>query len=321
MIIRNKTQLVSNKTNSPFLCIFAEKYYSMYNLEEAWLKMHGNPPYEGWDGKIICNDTDAETTFRANRTQGFISAYTFTLVLNGWLSIRYLGDEITLVPGDLYIYLPGLPVSIISSSEDYRGICLLADEQLSIEIGSETDFVRIVFRPVVDLHEPKLHLPLLNASSILSVMEKIRDYCISTNKCKEEIVKHLYTVFLYELKNFEDISEDEAEKSARMKDLYIAFLKLLPVNFALHHDIPFYAGELGITPIYLSRVVKKMSGRTVVDHINLLLVSEAKSLLRSTRMDAEQIAGALHFADVPSFSKFFSRMTGVSPRQFRKEPF
>ncbi len=98
----------------------------------------------------------------------------------------------------------------------------------------------------------------------------------------------------------------------------ISFLKLLPANYAQHHDIPFYADILGITPIYLSRIVRKMSGRTVVDHINDLLLSEAKILLKSTGLNIVQIADRLHFADSPSFSRFFSRLAGVSPRQYRK---
>ena len=116
----------------------------MYSLKDAWLKMHGCLPYIGWEGNVICDDTDASITFRANKTQGFISAYSFTLVLKGWLSIHYNGVEITLVPGDLYLYLPGLSVSIIASSEDYRGICLLVDERLSLDIGAERNLSGVV---------------------------------------------------------------------------------------------------------------------------------------------------------------------------------
>lgn len=291
----------------------------MYSLKDAWLKMHGCLPYIGWEGNVICDDTDASITFRANKTQGFISAYSFTLVLKGWLSIHYNGVEITLVPGDLYLYLPGLSVSIIASSEDYRGICLLVDERLSLDIGAERNLSGVVFRPVVELREPKLHLPLDAASSIHRIMGQIRDYGASANKSKEGIMRHLYAVFLYELKNFMDLSSADATVSRRLEEQYITFLKLLPANFAQHHDIPFYADAIGITPIYLSRIVRKLSGRTVVDHINDLLMREAKMLLKFTGTSITQIADRLHFADTASFSRFFSRMAGISPRQYREE--
>ena len=63
-----------------------------------------------------------------------------------------------------------------------------------------------------------------------------------------------------------------------------------------------------------------MSGRTVVDHINDLIMSEAKMLLKSTGLSIVQIAERLDFADAPSFSKFFSRMAGVPPGQYRRLP-
>ncbi|MBQ9450171.1 MAG: AraC family transcriptional regulator [Bacteroidales bacterium] len=289
----------------------------MYSLKDAWVKIQDSAPYEGWNGDILCVETDSEITFRSNRTQGFIAAYTFTLILNGWLGIRYNGMEMTLLPGDLYLYLPGLPVSIISSSEDYQGICLLADERLSLELGTERDLSGVIFRPIVELHEPILHLSLPAVTSIQTIMKQIRDYCFSSKRGKEEIVKHLYIVFLYEVQNYRDIIQPDLAVSGRMEDLYIAFLKLLPANFTEHHDIPFYASEIGVSSIYLSRVVRRISGRTVMDHINELLVSEAKYLLRSTEMGAAQIADILHFADIPSFSKFFSRMVGISPRRYR----
>lgn len=36
-------------------------------------------------------------------------------------------------------------------------------------------------------------------------------------------------------------------------------------------------------------------------------------------LSVAQIADRLHFADTPSFSKFFSRLKGLSPREFRNK--
>ena len=49
-----------------------------------------------------------------------------------------------------------------------------------------------------------------------------------------------------------------------------------------------------------------------------MLVMEASFLLRTTTLSITQIADRLHFADTPSFSKFFSRLKGVSPRTYRR---
>ncbi|MBQ7180477.1 MAG: helix-turn-helix transcriptional regulator, partial [Bacteroidaceae bacterium] len=81
---------------------------------------------------------------------------------------------------------------------------------------------------------------------------------------------------------------------------------------------PFYADRLHITPVYLSRVVRQVTGRTVIDYINQMLLMEASFLLQTSQLSITQIADRLHFADTPSFSKFFLRLKGVSPKEFRK---
>ena len=65
-------------------------------------------------------------------------------------------------------------------------------------------------------------------------------------------------------------------------------------------------------------MVRQVTGRTVVDYINQMLLMEASFLLQTSRLSITQIADRLHFADTPSFSKFFHRMKGVSPKEFRK---
>ena len=92
----------------------------------------------------------------------------------------------------------------------------------------------------------------------------------------------------------------------------------MPHHFAEHHDIAFYAQQLNITPVYLSRIVRQVTGRTVIDYVNQFLVMEASFLLRTSQLSIMQIAEQLHFAVQPSFSKFFSRKKGRSPRAYRE---
>lgn len=73
-----------------------------------------------------------------------------------------------------------------------------------------------------------------------------------------------------------------------------------------------------VSPVYLSRVVRQVTGRTVVDYINQMLLMEASFLLRNSQLSITQIADRLHFADTPSFSKFFLRLKGQSPRAYRE---
>ena len=291
----------------------------MYSLREAWMKMHGSEPVENWDGKIYCSETDATITYRANETHGYMAAYTFTLVLEGRLTIDYNGQELTLHPDDLYLYSSGLPVTIIAASDDYHGICLLTDEHVTIESPTVHDLVHIAYAPIVQLHEPKLKLSHEDAQRIGDKMREIHDYLHSDHIYKEKILQMLYAVFLLDLQNAQEKAIPQRIVPQRVEEIFIGFLRLLPLHFAEHHDIGFYASQLHISAVYLSRVVRQVTGRTVIDYINQFLIMEASFLLRTSHLSIIQIAEQLHFADLASFSKFFSRQKGKSPKEYRNE--
>lgn len=290
----------------------------MYSLREAWLIMHDKLPYEQWDGRMYCNETDANITFRANKTQGFMAAYTFTLVIEGWLTIVYNGKELTLSPNDLYIYSPGLEVTILAASENYRGICLLADEHITIESPTVHDLVNIAYAPIVQLHEPKIALSHEDAHRMEEKMREIVGYLHSDHIYKNKILQMLYAVFLLDVQSVQTKAISQRQVPQRVEELFFGFIRLLPVHFAEHHDIAFYASSLNISSVYLSRVVRQITGRTVIDYINQHLLMEASYLLRTTSLSVSQIADRLHFADPPSFSRFFSRKKGITPKDYRK---
>ena len=289
----------------------------MYSLREAWVRMIGQLPFEQWDGRMYCQQTDAALTFRTNKTQGFMAAYSFTLVTEGWLTIVYNGQELTLQPDDLYIYSPGLEVTVLAASDNYRGICLLADEHLTIESPTVHDLVNIAYVPIVYLHEPKIALPHDDARRLEDKMHEIIGYLHSDHIYKSKILQMLYAVFLLDVQSAQTRAISERRVPQRVEDIFIGFIRLLPQHFAEHHDIAFYAAALNISTVYLSRIVRQVTGRTVVDSINQHLLMEASYLLRTTSLSIAQIAARLHFADAPSFSKFFSRKKGITPKDYR----
>jgi AraC-like DNA-binding protein len=289
----------------------------MYTLKEGWIAMHGEMPTDDWDGKLYCDKTDADRIFLTNRIQGFLAAYTFTLVIQGQLTIVYNDRELMLQADDLFFYSPGMSVTIIAASADYQGLCLLADENATIELTTVRDLVYIAYAPIVQLHEPKLTLPHIEALRLAEKMREIIGYLHLEHLYKAEVLRLLYAVFLLDVQNAQQRAIIHRQTPQRVEEIFIGFIRLLPQYFAEHHDIGFYASALNISSVYLSRVVRQVTGRTVVDYINQMIVMEASFLLRTSTMNITQIADRLHFADTPSFSKFFLRLKGVSPREYR----
>ena len=289
----------------------------MYSLKDA-IGLFSGGTAEDRNAAMYCFEADAVTAMRTNETQGFFACYVFTLVERGWLTIRYNGRELTFHPDDLYTYSPGLPITVIATSDDFHGLSLMADEHAAIDDPTLHDLVHIAYLPIVQLNEPKQTLPPDTARHLAAKMREIIGYLQSDHIYKAEVLRLLYAVFLLDLQNAQQHAVVHRQIPQRVEEIFIGFIRLLPDHFAEHHDIPFYASALHISSVYLSRVVRQISGRTVVDYINQMLLMEASFLLRTSELNISQIADCLHFADTPSFSKFFSRLKGQSPKAFRE---
>ena len=95
------------------------------------------------------------------------------------------------------------------------------------------------------------------------------------------------------------------------------FLNLAHTYHKKQCELKFYAQQLIITPKYLSKVVKETSGRPANDWIDDLVVLEAKALLKSTNMTIQQVSDDLNFPSQSFFGKYFKRVTGMSPKEYK----
>lgn len=80
-----------------------------------------------------------------------------------------------------------------------------------------------------------------------------------------------------------------------------------------------YASEIGISENYLSRLVKKHTGRSVGAWIDIVRIQRAKRLLSDTSHPIIDIASAVGIEDQSYFSRLFKKETGLTPSVFRKK--
>ncbi|QIZ78783.1 AraC family transcriptional regulator [Ferrimonas lipolytica] len=77
--------------------------------------------------------------------------------------------------------------------------------------------------------------------------------------------------------------------------------------------------ELGLSPYYLSDLLKRETGKNALEHIHLFIIERAKSLLHDGNISITQIAYDLGFEYPQHFSKLFKAKTGLSPRAFKAQ--
>ena len=81
--------------------------------------------------------------------------------------------------------------------------------------------------------------------------------------------------------------------------------------------VQYISEELNISPNYLSRILKNLSGQSTKQFIHDKLIEIAKEKLSTTDLTVNEIAYDLGFEHPQSFSKLFKTKTNLSPLEFR----
>ena len=291
----------------------------MYRLRDFLTSVIGMSPDNLVSNELFCTEGNTKQTFLTNQMQEALAGYTYTLVHDGWLEMLYNDWMLTLQKGDLLIYSPGVQVRIINGSKNYHCVCLMVDEQAALEIPGVRNVIHTAYQPIAELGRPIIHLDDEQAAHFWQHMLEIVRYLHSNHRYMHEALRTLFAQFVLDLMDAMAQNIGPGHISERSTELFIAFMRLLNQHFIEHHDIGFYADRLHITPIHLSRIVRQVTRRTVVDYINQMLLMEASWLLQTTNLSLAAIAERLHFADQSSFGRFFTRMKGVNPKRYRME--
>lgn len=96
-----------------------------------------------------------------------------------------------------------------------------------------------------------------------------------------------------------------------------AFRTLLETQFATNHQAPPYAGQLALSLKRLDQICRKVTGKSAQRLIHERIVVEAKRLIVYHQASVKEVAFQVGFDDPSYFSRFFRKMTGVSPQAFR----
>lgn len=135
-----------------------------------------------------------------------------------------------------------------------------------------------------------------------------------------DLIKAFALVFFLEFRNIATSRRRIFKKKNINKEHVVAnFTRLLAENCHRQHEVRWYANELCIDPVYLSRILKSVKGKTANQWIDEAIIRQAKMYLKDYNASIKDIAGELNFSDQAAFSKFFKKHDGRSPSDYRKE--
>ena len=106
-------------------------------------------------------------------------------------------------------------------------------------------------------------------------------------------------------------------RSDHKRLVFQQFIKLVHENYSRERQVIYYADRLCISPKYLSRLCREISGKSAPEWIDAYVMLEAKNLLKYSDMPIKEIVYRLNFSNQTVFYKFFKAHTGMTPTEYR----
>jgi AraC-like DNA-binding protein len=225
----------------------------------------------------------------------------------------------------MFISTPGNIIKAKSSPDEKSHgleILLLAISpsflsNISMEVSKSLgNLISFLSDPVIHLNDEAIDM----CEGYINLSKKLIDSdCTNKREAVGALISSLFYYFVSLV-----TKRDQDKKPVQMKNTSVRvtlllerFIKLVTEYHNSERNMAFYASNLGLTPKYLSKLIKQASGRSAPEWIDSFVILEAKNMLKYTDYSIKEIVYKLHFPNPSVFYKFFKAHTGMTPSQYR----
>lgn len=240
--------------------------------------------------------------------------------LDGQIQVTVNLKEWTMAENTCTICLPENLIGVQRISNDYKGII----------IGVSLEYLRninIDLKKIIPYYMSARNHPLIRLSNDeMSIISRIYNLIISilaekiTKKNRnEEVIMSLFSALILRMCDHFDRAnfENKTLKTKSKEYYFVRFIDLLQRDFRHHREIGYYSDQIIVTPKYLSKLIKDISGLSAAQWIDEFTIAEASVLLKFSDKNIQQISDYLNFPSQSFFSKYFKLHTGSSPSEWR----
>lgn len=245
--------------------------------------------------------------------------------IKGEFEVEINLKKFTIRKDSMFIYTPGNIVRVTNIDPREKESVHFVVVAISEDLMSSTRFdfsklynesLRLLESPCVVINEKeremcKKYFELAEEVSSLG-MPNTRESVAALISSVFYLMGALWTDRLTEAKKKDD------NVSTRSRIILEDFLLLVRDNHTKERSLSFYADKLYLTPKYLSKLIKSVSGKSAHEWIDSFVILEAKNLLKYSDMSIKSIVYELNFPNQTTFYRFFKTKTGMTPSEYRK---
>ncbi|MBE6691236.1 MAG: helix-turn-helix domain-containing protein [Ruminococcaceae bacterium] len=245
------------------------------------------------------------------------------VILTGHGMHRFLGQDIPCKSGDIYIIPP-------NTQNDF--FCIEKSEPLTVRyllfnVGDWFDGdVAVLGAPHycygVFHDNAAIAYAMLNAETLLQVTDLLDSIAWEIDNCRvewQDAVRAYLTLLLITVGRYVSNTIQNIPK-LHAKEWRTVMSALHTVNdhfFDSELTLRSVADALYISESHLSRLVKRLTGKSFSEYLKGLRLHHACKLLQESALTVEEIVRQCGLRDLPSFYAGFHAHTGMTPSQFR----
>lgn len=245
-----------------------------------------------------------------------LKAEIFVLCMDGSIDASINLSEYIIKKNDFVTLSPGSIIQINRIEGNLKLYFMVFSSEFINGLNKNKSIIDLIY---ITKNHPVLSLPEEFASiyeEFFLLMMKV--YYKKHSPYNPEILKCMLLSILYRLSDmYHDQPARKETFSSRSEEICKTFGHLVIQHYTQERNVSYYAKKMGITPAHLSNTVKNMTGKTVMDFISEVVIVDAKAQLKSTNLPIREIAYSLNFPNVSFFGKYFKRLTGMTPQQYR----
>ncbi len=218
----------------------------------------------------------------------------------------------------IFFIAPG-QIHAFDGNEQFEGVVILFNASFLVsEESSESIFLKYnVFNAYDSLPYYKVSKEEATRLMLL-VNEMNREYSLTGAFAHRDYMQYLVRLFLIRVQRCGERKEiPPLYVSSVANRTFVRFRQLLEQNFRHTHTVQEYADLLNISSRTLTKYVGQSTHHSPLQMINDRIILEAKRLLLHSPMSIKEIGFHLGFEDPSYFVKFFKRLTGQMPGEFR----
>ena len=206
------------------------------------------------------------------------------------------------------------------ASEDYSSTVLVLPTETFSPILKDVNILNFKYlklSPVIFLQNEYLALYKQILATLWQMKELVDEE--DFDKIATLQISSLSVVQRDYYRKYVDGRDNQYDYIPRKKELFRNFINRLMESRLVSREVLFYANELGVSSGYLNEVCNEVSGHSAKAIIDSAVIAMLKYELSYTTKSVQELADDFNFPSQSYFTRYYKRMTGMTPSEFRKD--